>query len=153
MAVPRVWCVIFVVIAACTCGARTECGKSAQISFLTSMHDDPSCTKLSRKGVMLYEAAKLLVEIRNNKTDDGLNIGKYDWSSRHQIDEAKYSIAVNRFLFIGISIFDTCGGTIGALKAVMEALVQADIDCLHPPYYLGKSMITPFAYRVSDLNN
>lgn len=75
MSAPRVWCVIFVVIAACTCGARTECGKTAQISFLTSVHDDPSCTKLSTKGVMLYEAANLLVENYNNKTD-GFEIGK-----------------------------------------------------------------------------
>lgn len=69
------WIVIFVVAAACTCGARTECSRTAQISFLTSVHDDPSCTKVSAKGVMLYEAANLLVEIHNNKTD-AYNIGK-----------------------------------------------------------------------------
>jgi len=63
------------VIAACTCGARTECGETVQISFLTSVHDDPSCTMLSPTGVMLYEAAKLLAEIHNNKTD-GFEIGK-----------------------------------------------------------------------------
>lgn len=74
MGVSRSWCVILV-IAACTCGARTECGETVQISFLTSVHDDPSCTKLSTKGVMLYEAAKLLAEIQNNKTD-GFEISK-----------------------------------------------------------------------------
>lgn len=71
----RIWCVILVIAAACTCGTRTECGESAQISLLTSMHDDTSCTKLSTKGVTLYEAAKLLAEIHSNKTD-GFKIGK-----------------------------------------------------------------------------
>lgn len=75
MGVSRTWYVILVVIAACTCGARTECGETVQISFLTSVHDDPSCTKLSPKGVTLYEAAKLFVETHNNKTD-GFEIGK-----------------------------------------------------------------------------
>lgn len=72
----RAWYVILVMIAACTCGVRTECGRNAQISFLTSVHDDPSCTKLSSKGVMLYEAANLLTEIYNNKSN-GLEIGKF----------------------------------------------------------------------------
>ncbi|XP_072745059.1 uncharacterized protein [Anoplolepis gracilipes] len=106
----RIWCVIFVIAAACTCGARTECGESAQISFLTSVHDDTSCTKLSTKGVILYEAAKLFAEIHNNKTDG---------------------------FKIGISVFDTCGSITGALKAMMKALVWANINCLHPPHYLG----------------
>ncbi|XP_012229482.1 uncharacterized protein [Linepithema humile] len=110
MGIPRVWCIIFVVIAACTCGARTECSKIAQISFLTSVHDDTSCTKLSTKGVMLYEAAKLLAEIYNNRTNG------------FEID---------------ITVLDTCGSIAGALKAVMKALVWADINCLHPPHYLG----------------
>ncbi|KAF3421467.1 hypothetical protein E2986_03458 [Frieseomelitta varia] len=62
------------VICACTCGGRTECGNQAQISLLTSIHDDPSCRKLSARGVLLYEAAKLLAEIHNNKTS-GYDIG------------------------------------------------------------------------------
>ncbi|KYM95746.1 PREDICTED: uncharacterized protein LOC108780063 [Cyphomyrmex costatus] len=110
MGVSRTWYVILVVIAACTCGARTECGETVQISFLTSVHDDPSCTKLSPKGVTLYEAAKLLAEIHNNKTDG---------------------------FEIEITIVDTCGSITGALKAVMKALVWADVNCLHPPYHLG----------------
>ncbi|KYQ56920.1 hypothetical protein ALC60_04124 [Trachymyrmex zeteki] len=110
MGVSRTWYVILVVIAACTCGARTECGETVQISFLTSVHDDPSCTKLSPKGVTLYEAAKLFVETHNNKTDG---------------------------FEIEITIVDTCGSITGALKAMMKALVWADVNCLHPPYYLG----------------
>ncbi|GAB1865417.1 hypothetical protein CAJAP_06496 [Camponotus japonicus] len=106
----RIWCVILVIAAACTCGTRTECGESAQISLLTSVHDDTSCTKLSTKGVTLYEAAKLLAEIHNNKTDG---------------------------FKIGISIFDTCGSITGALKAMMKALIWTNINCLHPPHYLG----------------
>ncbi|XP_012059119.1 PREDICTED: uncharacterized protein LOC105622310 [Atta cephalotes] len=110
MGVSRSWYVIFMVIAACTCGARTECGETVQISFLTSVHDDPSCTMLSPTGVMLYEAAKLLAEIHNNKTEG---------------------------FEIEITIMDTCGSITGALKAMMKALVWADVNCLHPPYYLG----------------
>ncbi|KAL6263313.1 hypothetical protein P5V15_006111 [Pogonomyrmex californicus] len=110
MGVERGWCIVFVVIAACTCGARTKCGEIAQISFLTSVHDDPSCTKLSTRGVMLYEAANLLTEIHNNKTNE---------------------------FKIEITVLDTCGSITGALKAVMKALVWADISCLHPPHYLG----------------
>ncbi|KAL6430305.1 hypothetical protein ACFW04_007785 [Cataglyphis niger] len=106
----RIWCLIFVIAAACTCGVRTECGESAQISLLTSVHNDASCTKLSTKGVLLYEAAKLFAEIHNNKTDG---------------------------LKIGVTVFDTCGSITGALKAVMKALVWANINCLHPPHYLG----------------
>lgn len=70
------------IICACTCGGRTECGNHAQISLLTSIHDDPSCRKLSAKGVLLYEAAKLLTEIHNNKTT-GYDIGKLDRSFFH----------------------------------------------------------------------
>ncbi|XP_024888342.1 uncharacterized protein LOC112465155 isoform X1 [Temnothorax curvispinosus] len=110
MGVSRTWWVILVVIAACTCGARTECGETVQISFLTSVHDDPACTKLSTRGVTLYEAAKLFAEIQNNKTDG---------------------------FKIEITVLDTCGSITGALKAVMKALVWADISCLHPPHYLG----------------
>ncbi|XP_070150581.1 uncharacterized protein [Polyergus mexicanus] len=106
----RISCVILVIVAACTCGARTECGESAQISLLTSVHNDASCTKLSTKGVLLYEAAKLFAEIHNNKT--------------------------NGFK-IGITVFDTCGSITGALKAAMKALVWANINCLYPPHYLG----------------
>ncbi|XP_032668558.1 uncharacterized protein LOC116842866 [Odontomachus brunneus] len=110
MSAARAWCVIFVVVAACTCGARTECSEAAQISFLTSVHDDPSCTKLSTKGVMLYEAAGLLAEAHNNRTDD---------------------------FKIEITVLDTCGSITGALKAALKALVWANINCLHPPHYLG----------------
>lgn len=109
MGISRTWYVILV-IAACTCGARTECGETVQISFLTSVHDDPACTKLSTTGVTLYEAAKLLAENYNNKTDG---------------------------FEIGITVLDTCGSITGALKAVMKALVWADISCLYPPHYLG----------------
>ncbi|XP_011699901.1 PREDICTED: uncharacterized protein LOC105457124 isoform X2 [Wasmannia auropunctata] len=108
MGISRTWYVILV-IAACTCGARTECGETVQISFLTSVHDDPACTKLSTTGVTLYEAAKLLAENYNNKTDG---------------------------FEIGITVLDTCGSITGALKAVMKALVWADISCLYPPHYL-----------------
>ncbi|XP_076248244.1 uncharacterized protein LOC143188075 [Calliopsis andreniformis] len=103
--------VIFIcIVCACTCGGRTECGNHAQISLLTSIHDDPSCKKLSAKGVLLYEAAKLLAEIHNNK------------SSGYDID---------------LNVLDTCGSIAGALKAAMKALVGADTNCLQPPYYLG----------------
>jgi len=40
---------------------------------------------------------------------------------------------------IEITIMDTCGSIIGALKAMMKALVWADVNCLHPPYYLGRN--------------
>ncbi|KOC67033.1 hypothetical protein WH47_11686 [Habropoda laboriosa] len=102
--------VIIGIICACTCGGRTECGNHAQISLLTSIHDDPSCRKLSARGVLLYEAAKLLVETHNNKSSN------YD---------------------IELTVLDTCGSIAGALKAAMRALVGADTNCLQPPYYLG----------------
>lgn len=63
------------IICTCTCDGRTDCGNHAQISLLTSIHDDPSCRKLSAKGVLIYEAAKLLTEIHNNKSG-GYDIGK-----------------------------------------------------------------------------
>lgn len=106
----RVWLVALVVVGACTCGGRTECGKNAQISLLTSIHDDPACRKLSPKGVLMYEAAKLLTEQHNNKS------GGYD---------------------LELTVFDTCGSITGALKAAMKALVWADTSCLQPPFYLG----------------
>lgn len=71
----RALLMIIGIIYACTCGGRTECGNHAQISLLTSIHDDASCRKLSARGVLLYEAAKLLAEIHNNKTA-GYDIGK-----------------------------------------------------------------------------
>lgn len=40
--------------------------------------------------------------------------------------------------FAGITVLDTCGSSIGTLKAIMKALVWADINCLHPPHYLGE---------------
>ncbi|XP_397545.2 uncharacterized protein LOC409096 [Apis mellifera] len=98
------------IICTCTCDGRTDCGNHAQISLLTSIHDDPSCRKLSVKGVLIYEAAKLLTEIHNNKS------GGYD---------------------IELTVFDTCGSITGTLKAAMKALVGADTSCLQPPYYLG----------------
>lgn len=63
------------IICTCTCDGRIDCGNHAQISLLTSIHDDPSCRKLSAKGVLIYEAAKLLTEIHNNKSG-GYDIGK-----------------------------------------------------------------------------
>lgn len=63
---------------------------------------------------MLYEAAKLLTEIHNNKS------GGYD---------------------IELTVLDTCGSITGALKAAMKGLVWADTNCLQPPFYLG--MIGP----------
>lgn len=104
------WVVVFAVIAACTCGVRTECESRGHISLLTSIHDDAPCKKLSTKGVLLYEAAKLLAEIHNNKTNT---------------------------MDIDIAVFDTCGSITGALKAAMKALVSADINCLQAPHYLG----------------
>ncbi|XP_043585946.1 uncharacterized protein LOC122569254 [Bombus pyrosoma] len=106
----RALLMIIGIIYACTCGGRTECGNHAQISLLTSIHDDASCRKLSARGVLLYEAAKLLAEIHNNKT-------------------AGYDVEV--------TVVDTCGSITGALKAAMKALVGADTSCLQPPYYLG----------------
>ncbi|XP_003491720.1 uncharacterized protein LOC100750161 [Bombus impatiens] len=106
----RALLMIIGIIYACTCGGRTECGNHAQISLLTSIHDDASCRKLSARGVLLYEAAKLLTEIHNNKT-------------------AGYDIEV--------TVVDTCDSITGALKAAMKALVGADTSCLQPPYYLG----------------
>ncbi|KAK2579358.1 hypothetical protein KPH14_008307 [Odynerus spinipes] len=102
--------IVCVIIAACTCGVRTECESRGRISLLTSIHDDAPCKKLSTKGVLLYEAAKLLAEVHNNKTNT--------------ID-------------IDIAVFDTCGSITGALKAAMKALVSADINCLQAPHYLG----------------
>ncbi|KZC08308.1 PREDICTED: uncharacterized protein LOC107186556 [Dufourea novaeangliae] len=110
MAIWRATLVIIGIVCACTCGGRTECGNHAQISLLTSVHDDPSCRKLSPKGVLLYEAAKLLAEIHNNKSTG------YD---------------------IELTVLDTCGSIAGSLKAGMKALVGADTNCLQPPHYLG----------------
>lgn len=106
----RQWGVIFAIIAACTCGVRTECDSRGHISLLTSIHDDAPCKKISTKGVLLYEAAKLLTEIHNNKSNT---------------------------MDIDIAVFDTCGSITGALKASMKALVSADINCLQAPHYLG----------------
>lgn len=64
------------IICTCTCDGRTDCRNHAQISLLTSIHDDPSCRKLSAKGVLIYEGAKLLTEIHNNKSG-GYDIGKW----------------------------------------------------------------------------
>lgn len=104
------WVLVWAVIAACTCGVRTECESRGHISLLTSVHDDAPCKKLSTKGVLLYEAAKMLAEIHNNKSNT--------------ID-------------IDITVFDTCGSITGAMKAAMKALVSADISCLQAPHYLG----------------
>ncbi|XP_034177174.2 uncharacterized protein LOC117602802 [Osmia lignaria lignaria] len=106
----RWFLVLLGIICACTCGVKTECGNHAQISLLTSIHDDPSCRKLSARGVLLYEAAKLLAELHNNKS------AGYD---------------------IELTVVDTCGSIAGALKAAMKALVGADTNCLQPPHYLG----------------
>ncbi|XP_066589667.1 uncharacterized protein [Prorops nasuta] len=106
--------VVFVISAACTCGVRgttgAECGSRAVISVLTSIHDDPSCRKLSTRGVLLAEAAKLIADIQNNKSNG------FD---------------------IDVTVLDTCGSITGALKAAMKALVLADINCLQPPHFLG----------------
>lgn len=110
MALSKVLLVIVGMICACTCGGRTECGSRAEISLLTSVHDDPSCRKLSPRGVLLYEAAKFLAEAHNNKS-------------------AGYDIELN--------VLDTCGSIAGALKAGMKALVGADTNCLQAPHYLG----------------
>ncbi|KAG7189637.1 hypothetical protein KM043_017317 [Ampulex compressa] len=110
MANLRPWLAVLVVVSACTCGVRTECGSQAKISFLTSVHDDPSCRKISPKGVLMYEAARLLAEIHNNRTDG------FD---------------------VELTVMDTCGSITGALKASMKALVWADTNCLQPPHYLG----------------
>lgn len=110
MALGKVLLVVIGMICACTCGGRTECGSRAQISLLTSVHDDPSCRKLSPRGVLLYEAAKFLAEVHNNKS------AGYD---------------------IELTVQDTCGSIAGALKAGMKALVGADTNCLQAPYFLG----------------
>ncbi|XP_015606713.1 uncharacterized protein LOC107273245 [Cephus cinctus] len=102
--------VIFVILAACTCGGKTECNSRAQISLLTGVHNDASCHKVSTKGVLLYEAAKFLTDAHNNRT--------------------------NGFK-LEMAVLDTCGSIAGALKAAMKALVWADINCLQPPHYLG----------------
>ncbi|XP_043289573.1 uncharacterized protein [Venturia canescens] len=101
---------IIVILAACTCGVRTECPNRVQISVLTAVHDDPACTKVSTKGVLLFEAAKLLADAHNNKT--------------------------HGFKF-ETTVMDTCGSVIGAVKSAMKALVWADMNCLYPPYFLG----------------
>ncbi|KAL2737653.1 uncharacterized protein V1478_001739 [Vespula squamosa] len=106
----RQWGLICAIIAACTCGVRTECESRGHISLLTSIHDDAACKKISTKGVLLYEAAKLLMEIHNNKSNT---------------------------MDIEIAVFDTCGSITGALKASMKALVSADVNCLQAPHYLG----------------
>lgn len=72
----RQWGLICAIIAACTCGVRTECESRGHISLLTSIHDDAPCKKLSTKGVLLYEAAKLLTEIHNNKSNT-MDIGNF----------------------------------------------------------------------------
>lgn len=83
MKVSWIWCtIIFMVIVTCTHGVQTtECGDIAQISFLTNLHEEQSCTKLLTKGVMLFEAAKLLTEVYNNKSD-GFHIGEQTLNSR-----------------------------------------------------------------------
>ncbi|XP_012260329.2 uncharacterized protein LOC105688519 [Athalia rosae] len=106
----RNWLVIFVIAAACTCGARTECDGRGQISLLTGIHEDGSCRKVSSRGVLLYEAAQIILEQYNAKT--------------------------NGFK-LEIQVLDTCGSISGALKAAMKALVSADVSCLQPPHYLG----------------
>jgi len=47
-------------------------------------------------------------------------------------------------MFAGITVLDTCGSIEGALKAVMKALIWADINCLHPPHYLGRIIVSTF---------
>lgn len=70
------WLLCTAIIAACTCGARTECNsESHQIAFLTSVHEDPACKQLSSKGVMLYEAASYIADAHNEKSK-GNKIGK-----------------------------------------------------------------------------
>lgn len=104
------WLVVLAILAACTCGVRTECPNRAQISLLTAVHDDLACQKVSTRGVLLYEAAKFLADAHNNKTNG-------------------YKIE--------LAIMDTCGSIAGAVKAAMKALVLADMNCLQPPHYLG----------------
>ncbi|XP_063980526.1 uncharacterized protein LOC135164271 isoform X2 [Diachasmimorpha longicaudata] len=111
-----VWLLILAILSACTCGGRTECGKKGRITLLTNIHNDLNCEKLSDKGVMIYEAAKYLVEMHNNKTNK---------------------------LKIDVNVLDTCGSVSGAIKATMQALVWSDLDCLRPPFYFG--MIGPYS--------
>ncbi|XP_015117737.1 uncharacterized protein LOC107041629 [Diachasma alloeum] len=111
-----VWLLILAILSACTCGGRTECGKKRRITLLTSIHNDLNCEKLSHKGVMTYEAAKYIVEMHNNKTNNSK---------------------------IDVTILDTCDSVSGAMKATMKALVWSDMDCLRPPFYFG--MIGPYS--------
>lgn len=75
----RYYFTIFIIAAACTCGARTECDQDgpAQISLLTSIHDDEACQIASSEGVLLYEASKLLLDEYNAKTN-GFKLGEYE---------------------------------------------------------------------------
>ncbi|XP_046472029.1 uncharacterized protein [Neodiprion pinetum] len=104
------WLVILFVAAACTCGARTECDGRAQVSLLTGIHEDAACKRVSSRGVLLYEASKLLLEQYNSKTSG---------------------------FKLELAVVDTCGSIGGALKAAIKALVSADLSCLQPPHYLG----------------
>lgn len=65
-----VWPLVLSIIAACTCSGRTACTKKGQISFLLKIHDDVACEKISYKGVVMFEAAKYLMEEYNNKSND-----------------------------------------------------------------------------------
>ncbi|XP_012288828.1 uncharacterized protein LOC105704314 [Orussus abietinus] len=101
---------VIAIVAACTCGARGDCTSRTQISFLTSLHDDPTCRRLSPKGVLLAEASQFLIEAHNNRT------------SGNKIE---------------VAVLDTCNSITGAVKATMKALVLADMNCLQPPQHLG----------------
>ncbi|KAK0074241.1 hypothetical protein PV325_008601 [Microctonus aethiopoides] len=96
----------------CTCGGRTtECNnEKVKFSLLTNIHDDPLCETISNKGVIIYEAAKLIADAHNKKNDDSMKID--------------------------IFVMDTCGSIAGAIKAVMKALVSTGLNCIHAPYHL-----------------
>lgn len=128
------WLTGIAILAACTCGVRTECPSHAQVSLLTGVHDDPACQKVSTKGVLLYEAAKFLADAHNNKTN-GYKIGKTVLTRGMFELNKKVHYAI--FGISELAVFDTCGTIAGAVKAAMKGLVWADMNCLQPPHYLG----------------
>lgn len=71
---------MFVILSACTCSGRTtECNnEKIKFSLLTNIHDDPLCETISNKGVIIYEAAKLIADAHNMKNDDSMKIGLFD---------------------------------------------------------------------------
>lgn len=73
-------------------------------------------------------------------------------SNTKQNAAIKQKVQPQNKLFAGITVLDTCGSITGTLKAVMKALVWADISCLHPPHYLGRINNSLYEYSKASHN-